>query len=56
MGNLALGDLFIINSIIRYYTKIYNIVYILYKKNNLKTNIQMYSDNKNIIVDEQLYI
>lgn len=48
IGHLGLGDLFIINSIVRYYTKKYNIVYILCKKYNLKTIMQMYSDNKHI--------
>jgi len=48
IGHLSLYDLFITNSIVRYYTKKYNIVYVLCKKNNLKTIIQMYSDNKHI--------
>ena len=48
IGHLSLGDLFITNSIVRYYTKKYNTVYILCKKCNLKTLIQMYSDNKHV--------
>ena len=47
--HLSLGDLFIINSIIRYYTLIYNNVYFLCKKKNIKSINKIFSDNNSII-------
>jgi hypothetical protein len=47
--HLNIGDLFIINGIIRYYTLIYSKVYFLCKKNNIKSMINIFSDNNNII-------
>jgi hypothetical protein len=49
ISHLSIGDLFIINGIIRYYTIIYNNVYFLCKKKHIKSMIKIFSDNKNII-------
>ena len=47
--HLSIGDLFIINGIIRYYTKNYNYVNFLCKKKHIKSMLQIFSDNINII-------
>jgi hypothetical protein len=47
--HLSIGDLLIINSIIRYYTSKYINVYFLCKKKNLKSMINIFSDNNNIV-------
>jgi hypothetical protein len=49
VAHLSVGDLLIVNSIIRYYTTIYNNVYFICKKNNIKSMINIFSDNKHII-------
>jgi len=49
IGHLGLGDQFTINGLIRYYTTLYNYVYVLCKKNNMKSINQMYIDTNNII-------
>jgi len=48
IGHLALGDQFIINGIIRYYSNIYNNVYIVSKKKYVKSIESIYNDNINI--------
>jgi hypothetical protein len=49
IGHLGLGDQFTINGLIRYYTTLYNYVYVLSKKNNIKSINQMYIDTNNVI-------
>jgi hypothetical protein len=48
-GHLGLGDLITINGLVRYYSKLYNNIYLLCKKENYKSIIQIYSDNSKII-------
>jgi hypothetical protein len=40
--HLSIGDLFIINGIIRYYTSIYINVFFLCKKKNMKSMIKIF--------------
>jgi hypothetical protein len=47
--HLSIGDLFIINGIIRYHILIYTNVYFLCKKKNINCMIKIFSDNPNII-------
>jgi len=47
--HLSLGDILIINAIIRYYSSIYKNVYFICKKINIKSMINIFSDNINII-------
>jgi len=49
VGHLSCSDLLTINGLTRYYTDIYNYVYVLCKKKNYKTFNQVYSDNNSII-------
>ena len=49
IGHLNIEDLLTINGIIRYYSTKYIITYLLCKIDNLKSIVQMYSDNKSII-------
>lgn len=47
-SHLGLGDMIVCNGLIRYYSKIYDIIYVFCKSNN-KNNIQkMYRDNDKI--------
>jgi len=49
VGHLGLGDLITINGLVRYYSKLYNNIYLLCKKENHKSITQIYSDNSKII-------
>jgi hypothetical protein len=48
VGHLGLGDLFIINGLVRYFSEKYKKTFILCKNNNLNSVINMFSDNKSI--------
>jgi len=49
IGHLSLNDLFIINGIIHYYSKLYNTVYIACKKKNYKSIFHCFFNNDLII-------
>jgi hypothetical protein len=50
IGHLNINHLLTINGLIRYYTTIYNKVYVLCKKSNYKSAYSFFSDNLNIII------
>ncbi len=49
VSHLNIEDLLTINGIVRYYSTKYLTTYILCKRDNLKSVVQIYSDNKSII-------
>lgn len=49
IGHLSLGDQFIINGLVRYFSLKYSQIYLLCKRINLKSIISIYIDNNSII-------
>jgi hypothetical protein len=49
VSHLSIGDQFIINGIVRYFSLKYSKIYLLCKRSNLKSIISIYSDNNSII-------